>query len=63
MVKVPGNALSGLAGLRLPSSPRAWETRAENAPLRGNPHLACVFRFYPEKHRPLQCAQTPWRAD
>ena len=35
MVKVPGDALSGLAGLRLPSSTRVWETHAGNAPSGG----------------------------
>lgn len=58
MVKVPGDALSGLAGLRLPSSSMVWETHHENAPFRGNPQLAFVVQFYLEKHRQLQCARS-----
>lgn len=57
-VKVPGDALSGPAGLRLPSSLRGGGQHHEKPPLQGIPHWASALRSLLEKRRQPQCAQS-----
>lgn len=57
-MKVPGDALSGPTGLRLPSSLRDGGQHHENPPLWGIPHWASALQSLLEKRWQPQFAQS-----